>query len=182
MKVLPPFPKKQFQLLDPKIWRKVENVISKHSEHQLLDVKLSSVSYSKTLTMNKCWFKYSWRLYLAFPENSLNFVTQNLAKKQNMPFSNAPNIRFWPEVILKTVLNVLPCFSRKRFQLHHSKIWKKKVKNVIFESSEIFFFELKVDLKPFSRIFLLMILGYLNSFARFGPWIWKQFWKLCFSL
>ena len=47
----------------------------------------------------------------------------------------------------------------------------KKVKNVIFESSGIFFFELKVDLKPFSRIFLLMILGYLNSFARFGPWI-----------
>ena len=42
-------------------------------------------------------------LCLIFPENGFNFLTQKFQKNWKMPFSYAPNIRFWAERSFKTI-------------------------------------------------------------------------------
>ena len=42
-------------------------------------------------------------LYLTFPENDFNFVTQKFAKNWKMPFSNTQNIGFWAQGSFRTI-------------------------------------------------------------------------------
>ena len=104
--------------------------------------------------------------FLTFPGNGFNFVTQKFAKILKMFFSKAQNIRVLPglfEIIfwnayhdqlwIERLLNVLPCFHSKRFQLHGSKMCKK-----LFSSTSAF--DLKVVSKPFFKIFSMSDFGF----------------------
>ena len=53
--------------------------------------------------MTKFWFKHFSTIYLTFPENSVDFLTQIFARNWKMPFSNAQNIRFWSEDSSETI-------------------------------------------------------------------------------
>ena len=63
----------------PKTLEKTEKVPFQTLTTLLFELKVVSKPFSKKLPLIKLWFKQFKTLRLTFPENSFNFVTQNVA-------------------------------------------------------------------------------------------------------
>ena len=116
-----------------------------------------------------------------FPNKWFQFLQWKICKKkqQNMLFSSAHNTRFWgqgtfktifweasyDQILIEKVLNVLPHFSRKWFQLCHSKICKKLNSALFKRLQHSFLISRKLQIH-FLRSFLWPNVD-LNSFECF---------------
>ena len=67
------------------------------------ELNVASKPFSKKFPLIKLWFKQFKTLRLTFPENSFNFVTQNVAKNWKIVFSNAKKLRFWAQGSYKII-------------------------------------------------------------------------------
>ena len=143
--------------------------------------------------MTKFWLKQFWTLSVNFPENCLHFVTQKSSKNWKMPFSNTHKTRFWAQDWLSFDLNSVKCFP----SLSQKMVWTSLLKNLqktkkcSFQMLRTFSFDVKVDLKPFSRKLLwpnfdLYCLERFPSFSQknrfnFDTQKFAKNWKILFS-
>ena len=114
--------------------------------------------------------------FLTFPGNGFNFVTLKFAKILKMSFSKAQNIRvlpgcfetiFWnayhDQLWIQMLLNALPCFHSKQFQLLIKNV--QKTGNFLFQRfNSTSAFDLKVVSKPFSKTFSMFDFGFTKFY------------------
>ena len=114
--------------------------------------------------------------FLTFPGNGFNFVSHKFAKILKMSFSKAQNIRVLPgcfetiffnayrdQLWIQILLNALPCFHSKQFQLWIKNV--QKTENFLFQRfNSTSTFDLKVVSKPFSKKFSMFDFGFTKFY------------------
>ena len=144
-----PLSQKMVSTLPLKNWQINEKCNLQTLRTFIYDLKIALKQFSKNLPIIKFWYKKFLVLFLAFPENVSNFVTQKSQKKKKkkkkmkerkISFSKVHNIRFWVfevKVASKPFSKLLP-MTKFGFGFCDSKMCKK-VKNVTLNRSEYWF-------------------------------------------
>ena len=145
---LPHFLKKWFQLRHSKISKKLKNALFKHSEHLFL----SSRYLQNIFLRSSLWPTFDLKFFERFASLSQKMFSpsplKNLLKCEKCSFRMLRTVVYELKVTssyfankvgmtkcwIKKVLSALPDFTRKSFQLHHSKT-SKNLKNALFKCS-----------------------------------------------
>ena len=128
MNVLPHFPWKWFQLRHSNICKKLKNTLFKRLQHSFLSSRLLQNHFLRRFLCPN--FDLNRFEHVASLSQKMVSIRKKLAKNWKMLFSNVQNFRVLPgcfettswnayhdHLWIKRLLNALPSFHSKRFQL-----------------------------------------------------------------